>query len=74
VRRGGWAVGATVVGVADAELGAVLVCAGVVADQLDTVAARVRLEIGGWCPDVGARVLDVLDDRVQWDHVVGRAA
>ena len=48
--------------------------ARVVTDQLDTVAGRVRLEVGGWCPDKCAGVLDALGDGVQRDHVGGRAA
>ena len=51
-----------------------MVLAVVVADQLDTVAARVGLEIGGWGPNVAAAIVDVLGDGVQWDHVGGRAA
>jgi hypothetical protein len=32
------------------------------------------LEVGGWCPDICTRVVEVLDDGVQWDHVGGWAA
>ena len=47
--------------------------ARIVTDQLDTVAGRAGLEVGGWCPDKCARVFDALGDGVQRDHVGGRA-
>jgi len=50
-----------------------LIRARVVADQLDTVTGRVRLEVGGWCPDISTRVLDVLYDGVQRNNVGGWA-
>ena len=50
--------------VRDAPLSAVLVLPVLVIDQLETVASVAWCEVGGWCPGVGAAVLDLLDDGV----------
>lgn len=80
VRRGGGGRGLLlaarlVVGVGDAELGGVLVLAGGVVDQLDTVALSVLsgLEVVGDIPDVGAVVLGLLDDGVLRNGVAAGA-
>jgi len=51
-----------------------LVLASCVVDDLETVVRHVGLEVGCDVPDVGAGVGDLLDDGVERQNVLGRAA
>ena len=63
--------GALVLG--DTELGGVLVLAGNVVDQLESVAGAVSLEGGGRGPGEGTRVVDALSKSLDGDNVGGGA-
>jgi len=79
VRRGNGGVGRrtglAVVLVGDAELGSVLVLAGLVVDELDAVALGTLRGLKGalGLPGVAAAVLDLLGDGVDGDEVLSRA-
>jgi hypothetical protein len=57
----------------DTELGGVLVLAGNVVDQLESVAGAVSLEGGGRGPSEGTRVVDTLSKSLDGDNVGGRS-
>jgi hypothetical protein len=61
--------------VGDAELGGVLVLAGLVVDELDAVALGTLRGLEGalGVPGVAAAVLDLLGDGVDGNEVLGRA-
>ena len=70
-RAGGDGNDAVVLG--DTELGGVLVLAGNVIDQLESVAGAVSLEGGGRSPLEGTRVVDTLSKSLDGDNVDGGA-
>lgn len=63
--------GAVVLG--DTELGRVLVLAGNIVNQLESIAGAVGLEGGSWRPDEGTRVVDALSKSLDGDNVDGGA-
>lgn len=58
----------------DAELSRVLVCAVAVLDELNSVSGRIGLETHVRSPAVGAGVGDVLDNRIEGNHICAGAA
>lgn len=48
-----------------------LICARLVADELDAIPHGLRCEVGAWSPGVGAIVWVVLNKSRDWDGIAG---
>lgn len=72
-RAGGSDVTVALGALRDTELGGVLVEAGDVVNELDSVAGSIGLEVGGHVPGVGTAVGNADDDVLERNNVVGGA-